>query len=86
MYRVAIRPLALFTLPFVFLFLGPAFGPTARAQTPVFGPERYVRETGKPAKILKTFSAPDTTEPFVLTVVSGEGEEGPVTSAVSPAV
>lgn len=52
------------------------------AQTPVFGPEEYVRETGAPNKITKSFSIANPDGEFTLVVQNGEGKRGRVSSAV----
>lgn len=56
--------------------------PDALGQTPVFGPEKYIRETGKPQKITKTFSVQNPEGEFTLNVQNGEGKRGRVSSAV----
>lgn len=74
----ALRPTPLL-LALILLTLG--FG-ASHAQTPVFGPEEYVRETGAPRKITKSFSIPNPDGEFTLVVQNGEGKRGRVSSAV----
>lgn len=67
--------LAFFTLAFI---------PLAYSETIVFGPEVYTRGTGKPQKIVKSFSAirGQKQVPVTLSIKNGEGKRGKVTSAV----
>ncbi|MDP3112154.1 MAG: hypothetical protein Q8M71_08645, partial [Thermodesulfovibrionales bacterium] len=55
-------------LSVVLLLFGPNFVTDSFGQTPVFGPEKYVRETGKPQKITKTFSIQNSEGEFTLNV------------------
>jgi len=66
--------LGIILLPYL---VGLAYG-----QTTVFGPEVYTRDTGKPQKIVKSFSVKSPVPPFTLVVNNGEGKRGRVTSAV----
>jgi hypothetical protein len=60
-----------------------SFGPNyAGAETTVFGPEKYSRETGKPRRLVERFSIPDPSGEFALVVRNGEGNRGKVSSAI----
>ena|SRR6266446_360279 len=61
------------------LMLGADF---AFGQTPVFGPEEYIRKTGAPETIIKSFSIQNPDGEFTLVVQNGEGKRGRVSSAV----
>ena len=52
------------------------------AETPVFGPEEYVRDTGNPQKVTNTFSVQDSSAEYSIVVQNGEGKRGHVSSAV----
>jgi hypothetical protein len=54
----------------------------AAAQIPVFGPEKYLRETENPVRISKTFSTQNPNAEFTLVVQNGEGKRGRVSSSV----
>lgn len=69
-------------LTVVMVIFGPNFVLDSFGQTPVFGPEKYIRETGKPQKITKTFSVQNPEGEFTLNVQNGEGKRGRVSSAV----
>ena len=69
-------------LSIVLLLFGPNFVIDSLGQAPVFGPEKYIRETGKPQKITKTFSVQNIEGEFTLNVQNGEGKRGRVSSAV----
>jgi hypothetical protein len=69
-------------LSIVLLLFGPNFVSDSLGQAPVFGPEKYIRETGKPQKITKTFSVQNPAGEFTLNVQNGEGKRGRVSSAV----
>ncbi|MDO9287727.1 MAG: hypothetical protein Q7T83_02925 [Thermodesulfovibrionales bacterium] len=69
-------------LSVVVMLFGSNFVTDSFGQTPVFGPEKYVRETGKPQKITKTFSIQNSEGEFTLNVQNGEGKRGRVSSAV----
>lgn len=55
---------------------------SAHAETPVFGPEEYVRETGKPQQVSNTFSVQDPSADYSIVVQNGEGKRGRVSSAI----
>jgi len=59
-----------------------AFIPLAYSATTVFGPEVYTRSTGKPQKIVKSFSVNKGQVPFAVSIKNGESKRGKVTSAV----
>ena len=69
-------------LTVVLLLFGSNFVFDAFGQTPVFGPVKYIRETGKPQKITNTFSVQNPEGEFTLNVQNGEGQNGSVSSAV----
>jgi hypothetical protein len=69
-------------LTVVIVIFGPNFVLDSFGQTPVFGPEKYIRETGKLQKITKTFSVQNPEGEFTLNVQNGEGKRGRVSSAV----
>lgn len=71
-------------LTFLLTFFTLAFIPLAYGDTIVFGPEVYTRGTGKPQKIVKSFSAirGQKRVPVTLSIKNGEGKKGKVTSAV----
>ena len=71
--------LASFFLAVVLLASGANF---ATAQVPVFGPETYIRATGKPHRITKRFSIQNPDAAFTLIVQNGEGKRGRVSSAI----
>lgn len=54
----------------------------ASADIQIFGPEKYVREAGKPEKTVKTFSVQNLNGEFLLVVQNGEGKRGRASSAV----
>ena len=65
------------------LLCGPNFVSDSFGQNFVlFAPEKFIRETAKPEKIVKTFSAQDVAGRHTLIVQNGEGEGFGVTSAV----
>lgn len=69
-------------LTVVIVIFGPNFVLDSFGQAPVFGPEKHIRETGKPQKITKTFSVQNIEGEFTLNVQNGEGKRGRVSSAV----
>ena len=57
-------------------------GPDAYGQAAVFGPERYLRESGTPQTIIRTFSVANPSERFTLIVQNGESEQTRSSSAI----
>lgn len=72
----------LYLLGIVLLLITPDFTTLAYGQTTVFGPEFYTRSTGKPQKIIKSFSVQNLNQEFTLSVQNGEGKRERVSSAV----
>ncbi|MDX6576357.1 MAG: hypothetical protein QOE96_2310 [Blastocatellia bacterium] len=68
------------------MLMGLAFlAPTASAQSqssPVFGPETFTRDTGKPQTITREFFVQDPSGSYALVIRSGQNGAGRVTSAV----
>lgn len=71
---------AVTSLAVILLIFGPNFAAHSFEQTSIFGP-MYGRGTGKPQKVINTFSAHNTNQQFTLSVKNGEGKNR-VSSAV----
>lgn len=69
-------------LTFLLTFFTLVFIPLAYGDTIVFGPEVYTRGTGKPQKIIKSFSVNKGHVPFALSIKNGDGKKQRVSSAV----
>jgi hypothetical protein len=54
----------------------------ASADTAVFGPEKYVRGTGAPVEVTKSFTVPNPEAPFRIVVQNGQGKRGSVSSGI----
>jgi len=71
-----------FLVSLVVILLSLASGSVLADDTAVFGPETYVRDTDKPARITKVFSVPNPQDAFTLVIQNGEGKRGRISSAI----
>lgn len=76
------KKIKLYFLGIVLLLITPELTTLVYSQTTVFGPELYTRDTGKPQKIVKSFSANTGWVPFAISVKNGNGKKEKASSAV----
>jgi hypothetical protein len=73
--------ISLFRFTVVMLLVGAGVTPLL-AQTPLWGPEIFPRETGEPVTVVRNFSVPDSTWEYTMVVQTGDSLSGVVRSAV----